>query len=126
MHIVHGLERPDMTIALVVFALAALGGLYMALVRFRGAERPPTSIALAHGALAATGLIILIVAVINGGAPEGAKTALVVFVVAALGGFFLFAQHMQKRALPIPVVVVHALVAVIGFIILLVTVTHLA
>jgi glucose uptake protein GlcU len=113
-----------MTIALVLFALAALGGLYMAVVRFRGADRPPTSIALLHGTLAAVGLILLVVAVVHGGAPDGAKTALVVFIVAALGGFFLFAQHMQKRALPIPVVVVHAVVAVIGFIILLVAVTQ--
>ena len=114
-----------MTIALVLFALAALGGLYMAVVRFRGAERPPTAVALVHGAAAAAGLVALIAAVV-GGAPEAAKTALVVLVIAALGGFFLFAQHMQKRALPIPVMVVHALVAVIGFIILLVAVTHVA
>jgi hypothetical protein len=113
-----------MTIALVLFALAALGGLYMAMVRFRGAERPPTAVALVHGAAAAAGLIALILAVVNG-ASEAAKTALVVLVVAALGGFFLFAQHLQKRALPIPVMVVHALVAVIGFVILLVA-THVA
>jgi hypothetical protein len=114
-----------MTIALVLFALAALGGLYMAVVRFRGAERPPTAVALVHGVAAAAGLIALIAAVV-GGAPEAAKTALVVLVIAAVGGFFLIAQHLQKRALPIPVMVVHALVAVIGFVILLVAVTHVA
>ncbi len=109
-----------MTIALVLFALAALGGIYMAMVRFRGAERPPTAIALVHGAAAAAGLIALIVAVMNVPNPGPPRTALVVFIVAALGGFFLFAQHMQKKALPIPVVVIHALVAVTGFVILLV------
>jgi hypothetical protein len=31
-----------MTIALVLFALAALGGVIMAAMRLRGAERPPT------------------------------------------------------------------------------------
>ena len=94
----------------------------MALVRFRGAERPPTGIALLHGALAAAGLIVLIVAVAGGTAPDAAKTALVIFIVAALGGFYLFAQHLSKKALPIPVVVIHALVAVVGFVILLVAV----
>jgi hypothetical protein len=113
-----------MTVALVLFALAALGGLYMAIVRFRGADRPPTSVALLHGALAAAGLIALIVAVVEPSAPGHAKAALIVFLIAALGGFYLFAQHMQKKALPIPVVVAHAVVAVIGFIILLVTVIH--
>ncbi|HUM11206.1 MAG TPA: hypothetical protein VLT82_09685 [Myxococcaceae bacterium] len=109
-----------MTIALVLFALAAVGGLYMAAVRFRGAERPPTGIALAHGAAAAAGLIALIVAVTSASGPSLARTALIVFLVAALGGFFLFAQHMQKKALPIPVMVIHAGVAVLGFILLLV------
>ena len=112
-----------MTVAIVLFAVAALGGLYMAVVRFRGAERPPMGIALLHGALAAVGLIVLIVAVAGGGtAPDAAKTALVIFIVAALGGFYLFAQHLSKKALPIPVVVIHALVAVVGFVILLVAV----
>lgn len=115
-----------MTIALVLFALAALGGVTMAAMRLRGAERPPTALALAHGALAAAGLIALILAVMGMTDPGLARTALVVFLVAAVGGFYLFAQHMQGKALPIPVMVVHGLVAVVGFIILLVVVTHAA
>jgi hypothetical protein len=115
-----------MTIALVLFALAALGGVYMATVRLRGAERPPTAIALVHGAAAAAGLVVLIVAVVGMTDPGLARTALVVFVIAALGGFYLFAQHMQKKALPIPVMVLHGLLAVVGFVILLVAVTHAA
>ncbi|HVP60388.1 MAG TPA: hypothetical protein VMT11_07510 [Myxococcaceae bacterium] len=116
-----------MTIALVLFALAALGGVYMAAVRLRGAERPPTAIALVHGAAAVAGLTALIVAVVTGGSAPGlARTALIVFVVAAAGGFFLFTQHVQKRALPIPGVVIHGLVAVIGFALLVAAVTHAA
>lgn len=113
-----------MVVAIVLFAVAALGGLYMAVVRFRGAERPPLGIALLHGALAAVGLIVLIVAVAQGAAPDLAKTALVIFIVAALGGFYLFAQHLSKKALPIPVMVIHALVAVVAFVILLVAAAH--
>lgn len=113
-----------MVIALVLFGLAALGGLYMASVVFRGAERPPTAIALVHGAAAAAGLIALIVAVMGMTDPGHARIALIVFIVAALGGFFLFAQHMQKKALPRNVVVIHGLVAVIGFLILLVSVIN--
>ena len=98
----------------------------VAIVLFAGAERPPTGIALLHGALAASGLIVLIVAVAGGTAPEAAKTALVIFIVAALGGFYLFAQHLSKKALPIPVMVIHALVAVVAFVILLVAAAHTA
>ena len=68
----------------------------------------------------------VIVAVVGMAEPGLARTALVVFIVAALGGFFLFAQHMQSKALPIPVVVIHGLIAVVGFVILLVAVTHAA
>ena len=113
-----------MVTALVLFGLAALGGLVMAAIRFGGAERPPLWIALVHGAAAAAGLIALIVAVMGASAPGHAKTALIVFLVAALGGFFLFAQHMQRKALPIPLMVIHALVAVTGFVLLLLTVMH--
>ena len=108
-----------MTIALVLFAHAALGGVTMAAIRLRGAERPPTALALVHGAGAAAGLAALIIAIMNMPDPGSARTALVVFLVAALGGFYLFAQHMQKKPLPIPVMVIHGLVAVVGFIILL-------
>ena len=113
-----------MLTALVLFAIAALGGVAMAVMRFRGAERPPTGLALLHGALAAAGIIVLIVAMLSTPNPAQARTALVLFIVAALGGFYLFAQHVQKRALPIPVILVHALIAVIGFLILLVVVIH--
>ncbi len=41
-------------------------------------------------------------------------------------GSTCFAQHMQNKALPIPVMVIHALVAVSGFLLLLVAVMHAA
>ena len=113
-----------MLTALVLFAIAALGGVTMAVMRFRGAERPPIGLALLHGAFAAAGIIVLIVAMLSMPNPAQARTALVLFIVAALGGFYLFAQHVQKRALPIPVILVHALIAVIGFLVLLVVVIH--
>jgi len=113
-----------MLTALVLFAIAALGGVAMAVIRFRGAERPPTGLALLHGAVAAAAIIVLIVAMLSMPNPAQARTALVLFIVAALGGFYLFAQHVQKRALPIPIILVHALIAVIGFLILLVVVIH--
>lgn len=111
-----------MMIALVLFALAAVGGVVLAVIRFRGQPYPPLGLALVHGAAAAAALIALIVAVAPGEAPSSATTALVLFLVAAAGGFYLFFQHLKKVALPLWVVVVHALVAVAGFLTLAVTV----
>jgi hypothetical protein len=114
-----------MVVALVLFGIAALGGLVLATQRFRGAPQPALPLALLHGAIAAAGLIALIVAVTGAaGTVNLAKAALVVFLVAALGGFFLISQHLSKKPLPIPVVVIHALVAVTGFILLLIGVTQ--
>ena len=112
-----------MTIALVLFALAAVGGVILAVIRFRGAPYPPLALALLHGAAAAAGLVALLVAVAPGGAPSSATAALVIFLIAALGGFYLFSHHLRKIALPTWLVVVHALVAVAGLIVLLMVVT---
>lgn len=107
-----------MAIALVLFALAAVGGLVMAGIRLSGRPYPPLALAVVHGAAAASGLVALIVAVADAEAPTGAKLALALFLGAAVGGFVLFSHHLRKIALPIWLVVVHALVAVIAFVLL--------
>ena len=108
-----------MTVPLVLFGAAALGGLIMAIVRFSGKPQPPFAIAIIHGLAAALGLILLIAAVSKSGGGS-ATVALGLFVVAALGGFALFAQHLRKVALSIPLMVAHACLAVLGFVVLLV------
>jgi len=45
---------------------------------------------------------------------------LLLFVVAAIVGFALFYHHLKGRPLPIPTMVIHALIAVVAFIILIV------
>jgi hypothetical protein len=44
-----------------------------------------------------------------------ARIALILLLVAALGGFYLLSFHLRKQKHPHAVIVVHALVAVIGF-----------
>jgi hypothetical protein len=104
-----------MTVALVLFALAAVGGVVMALQRFRGRPQPTLGIALVHGAAAAAGLVALVWIVAGAEAPSLAQAALGLFLAAALGGFALFAMHLRKSALPVWLVAVHGLVAVIAF-----------
>jgi hypothetical protein len=107
--------------AVVVLGLAALGGLTLAGIRLAGTPLPPTWIALVHGAVAATGLVLLISVVIGHDVDQLVKVALGVFVLAALGGATIFLGfHMRNRALPIPLVLGHGLIAVTGYILLLV------
>lgn len=107
-----------MTAALVLFAIAAAGGILLAYMRIT--NKPlPMPLALVHGTLAAAGLIALILFVVQAAEPSQARIALVLFVLAALGGFTLFSFHVRKRQLPLGVVVLHGLVAVVAFVVLL-------
>ena len=109
-----------MIIAAILFAIAALGGVIMALIRFSGRDYPPVALAVIHGLFAAAGLVTLIVAAIAPGVALSIRIALLLFLGAAVGGFSLVYYHAKGRPLPIPYVVVHGLVAVIAFVILIV------
>lgn len=108
-----------MILAAVLFGIAALGGAVMAFMRLSGKELPPMGLAIVHGLFAAAGLVALLVAVVGANASTQSQIALAGFVLAALGGFFLFSFHLRQKALPVPIVLVHGVVAVISFVILL-------
>lgn len=107
-------------IAVILFGLAALGGAFLALLRFQEKELP-MPVALVHGGVAASALVTLLVSIVRSPEPTRglAPVALVLFVVAALGGFVLFSFHLRKKPLPIPLMLVHAVVAVAGYVCLL-------
>ena len=99
--------------------LARLLGLTMSLDVFKG-QFPKVPSAVLHGIFAASGLVLLLLAVFVHGAGGPVLWALCLFLIAALGGFTLaFGFHARKKPLPGGVVVVHAAVAMIGFLILL-------
>lgn len=108
--------------ATFVLALATLGGVTMAGIRLGGTPRPPTWLALGHGAIAAVGLALLIYAAVSTGIPVLAQVALGVLVVAALGGAVIFLGfHLQEKALPLPLVLGHGLIAATGLVLLAVS-----
>jgi hypothetical protein len=114
-----------MKTAAVLLALAALGGLTMAVVRFRGADRPPSSIAMAHGLLAAAALTLLIYAAAVARLPALGLVALVILIIVALVGVALnLMYHVKLLPLPKPTIVIHGVVAVIGFVLLLLALHH--
>lgn len=103
----------------VLFLLAALGGLLMAGIRFGGRRNPPVWLAMAHGGLAVAGVALLAYAVIALSVPAAALWSLVLFLVAAAGGTVLFlAYEWNRELLPTWLVVVHAIIAVLGFVLL--------
>lgn len=105
-------------IAIVVFALAAVGGLVLASSVLRG-RLAPWAVSVLHALLGASGLVLLILEVLKGPPPSRLAAALGLLVVAALGGFFLASFHLRRKVAPKAVVFVHAGVAVVGFLTLL-------
>ena len=105
------------TYAIIVLAIAAVGGLLMATKVLKG-QQAPWFLSIAHGLLGATGLIFLILEALSAGWPGRLSAALALLVVAALGGFYLASHHLRGAISPKGVVFVHAGVAVTGFLLL--------
>ena len=86
-------------LAVLIFAIGAVGGLILASSVLRG-RLAPWALSLLHAALGATGLILTGIVVLNG-AKEGqgiVPIALLILVIAALGGFFLASYHARKTS----------------------------
>lgn len=113
-------------LAVLIFAIGAVGGLVMATRVLRG-QFAPWALSLLHAALGATGLVLTALVVLGKSAdvPSIVPIALLVLVVAALGGFFLASFHARKQLPSRGVVFTHAGVAVIGFLLLAGGVFHL-
>ncbi len=102
-----------LTTAVVLFLLAAVGGLVMAVGVFRG-TKPPTALAAGHGLLAATALVLVLWVFLTTEVPAAVGIGLGILVLAALGGFYLLSFHLRDKPHPKAVVIIHAAVAVIG------------
>lgn len=106
--------------AVVLFAIAALGGVVMAIVRLSKNLNPPSWLAMLHGLLAAGGVTLLLYAAFAVGISTLATAGLILLLIAALVGLVLNLKYQWQRALlPAGVVVTHAAIAVVGFILVL-------
>lgn len=107
-------------VVITLFAIAAAGGLVMAGIRMFADRNPPAWLAMLHGLLAGAGLTLLLFATFTIGVPKYALWALILLVIAALGGVFMNLGYQEKRKLlPRSVMFIHAAIAVIGFILLI-------
>lgn len=107
-----------LTYLIIVLAIAAVGGVVLAMKVFSG-QLAPWPLSIVHALLGATGLIMLIMLVLEGSGDSRLTAALGLLVVAALGGFYLASLHVKGNVAPKNVVLIHAGVAVAGFLTLL-------
>ena len=109
------------TLTLILFALAAVGGVVLAFRHFKRTGLP-LPVTVAHGLLGAAGLVVLLLVFLGGDRGWSFGLPLLLLTVAALGGFFLVAFHLRGKRAPSAAVVVHGVVAVVGFVALLLAV----
>ena len=101
--------------AVLVFSAVALIGLYMASRVLRG-RFAPWAVSLLHALLGATGLLLLL----GDGMLKGVTTrpvllSFLLFLITAVGGFFLASFHLRQLTAPKVVVVVHAVIGLGAF-----------
>jgi hypothetical protein len=101
----------------VLLAITALGGLLAAGFRFSGRPHPPSVVAMLHGLLAAAGLTLVLYVAVVQGLPDAGWIGLVALLVAVLGGLVLnLGYHWKNVALPVWLVLVHAVIALAGLV----------
>jgi len=107
--------------AVTLLALGAVGGIVMALIRLSRNINPPSWLAMLHGFLAAAGATLLLYAALTVGIPQVANVGLALLLIAALGGAVLNLKYQWERVpLPVGLMVGHAVLAVIGFVLVFV------
>ena len=107
--------------ALLIFLVAAMGGLFMASYVLRG-RLAPWAVSLLHALLGAAGLMVLGGSLLLGDAGTLPIVALCVLVMTALLGFYLASLHYGQKVAMRKVVLTHAGCAVTGVTVLLIAV----
>lgn len=103
--------------SLLLFALSAVLGLSI-LIKWLNKKDASRAVVFSHGGLAALALVLLVVYAFQH--PDHfPKAALVLFILAALFGFYMFFNDLRNKMSPFAVAFVHAFLAVGAFLILL-------
>lgn len=105
--------------SIIVLAVAALGGAGAAIMHLKQIK-VPVAIAFVHGGLAATGLVLAILGYLENTTSGLLLSAVIVLVVAALAGFYLFSQRSREKGLPKGPLALHVVIGLTGFALLLV------
>lgn len=103
--------------AIALFALSAVLGLAI-LIKWLTKKEASKGVIYSHGIVAAVALVLLIVYAVQNPA-SFPKASIALFIAAALGGFYMFINDLKKKPNPMAVAFIHALLAVAGFVTLL-------
>ena len=99
---------------------ATAGGGMVALAKVLKGEKPARAVVLLHGLFAAVVVVLLALDYYNGNSAVG--LSLVLYIAAAVGGYYLLFKDLTGKVIPKGMAVGHALIAVASTVILLVKV----
>lgn len=102
--------------AIILFVFAAIFGLIVLLSVLKNKTTPKPAVFI-HGVLAAAGLVLVALYVIEN-ADNSPLVSLIVFLVAAVGGFIMFGRDMTNKSVPKGLAMIHVGVAVAGLLLL--------
>jgi len=102
------------------FAIAAVVGIIILKNWLTGATTSRATI-YAHGIFAAIGLVLLIVQYFQNGAKQF-QTSIILFVAAALVGFYMFVRDLKGKMSPTWLAIVHGLVGATALILIILTI----
>jgi hypothetical protein len=103
--------------SIIAFALSAVLGLTI-LVKWLSKKDASRSVVYSHGLAAVVALLLLITYSVQH--PDNfPKISLVLFVIAAVAGIYMFVLDLRKKPSPLAIAFTHAMVAVIAFVMLL-------
>jgi membrane-associated protease RseP (regulator of RpoE activity) len=97
--------------------LAAFFGVII-LAKWLSKKDVSRGIVYTHGLFAAAGLVVLIAYAMQN-RDNYPNVALILFIIAALGGFYMFFRDLQNKMSPYSIAFLHGLLAVAGFVSLL-------
>ena len=101
---------------IIFFSLAAVAGLIILKKWLTGGNTARLTI-YGHGVLAAIGLILLVVHYFQTGT-KGLQPSIILFVIAAIVGFYMFLRDMKNKMSPVWLAVAHGLVGAVALLLI--------
>ncbi|MDT0646456.1 hypothetical protein RM545_07130 [Zunongwangia sp. F260] len=101
--------------AVISFTLAVLLGAYL-LIYVLQKKHPPKAIVFAHGTFAVLGILILLIYALTTKSHHKHWDSFTIFSIAAVVGLYLFFRDIRHKNVPKWVAVVHAGIALFGFV----------
>ncbi len=99
--------------AIVLISLAVLLGLY--LISFVLKKKiPPKGVAIVHGSLAVIGILILIIYALTTTSHHKHWDSIIIFLLAAMGGVYLFYKDIRHLKIPKWVALIHGALGLCG------------